>query len=95
MYNSIALVVSIIGFVAVIFTSLFIMKEGKDERGYNILGKAGMTVYVMFLFGYSIIFTLNAMQPLNGEQFSFALTCLFALVVISYSATIFVLKRKY
>ncbi len=54
-----------------------------------------MTVYSAFLFGYLIIFMINIIRPLNGEQFQFALTCLFALVVISYSAAIMVLKRRY
>ncbi|GEN35682.1 DUF2178 domain-containing protein [Aneurinibacillus danicus] len=95
MYTIIGMVLSFIGLVAVIFSAYFIKKEGGDERGNKILGIAGMTVYFSFLLGYLIIFIINITFPLNREQFTFALTCLFALVVISYSATIIKLKRQY
>lgn len=93
--DAIAIGLSVIGLAAVIFSWHFIRREGGDERGDKILGAAGMTVYSAFLLGYLIIFTINIIRPLNGEQFQFALTCLFALVVISYSAAIMVLKRRY
>ncbi|RAK22064.1 hypothetical protein B0I26_10243 [Anoxybacillus vitaminiphilus] len=95
MFNVIGIGLSFVGLVAVIFLWYFIKKEGGDERGDKILGIAGMTVYFAFLLGYLIIFIINIKMPLNGEQFNFALTCLFALVVISYSATIIVLKKRY
>lgn len=95
MMNIVGIGLSFIGLAAAIFSRYFIKKEGGDERGNQILGFAGMTVYLAFLLGYLIIFLINMTVPLNGEQFHFALTCLFALVVVSYSATIMILKRQY
>lgn len=95
MFNVIGSALSFMGLVAVLFSGYFIKREGGDERGDHILGMAGMTVYLAFLVGYSIIFLINIIMPLNGEQFSFALTCLFAVVVITYSGMILVMKKRY
>lgn len=90
-----SLAISAVGLIAVIFTARFIIKEGKDERGYRILGNAGITVYATFLLGYSIIFILNIFSPLNGEQYTFALLCLLTAVFTTYSGTILVLRKQY
>lgn len=95
MFNVIGSVLSLIGLVAVLFSGYFIKKEGGDERGDHILGMAGMTVYLAFLVGYLIIFLINITFQLNGEQFSFALTCLFAVVVTTYSGMILLMKKRY
>lgn len=95
MINFIGFGVSLVALIAFIFVVRFIKREAKDERGYQIIGKAGIVVFVAFLVGHQIIFILNALIQLNGQQYTLALTCLFSLVIISYSATIMVLKRKY
>jgi ABC-type multidrug transport system permease subunit len=87
---------SFVGLLTVIISGYFIKKEGEDERGDKIMGIAGKIAYFAFLLGFSIIFVINNMKLLkNSLQFNFALTCLLALVVISYTATIMVLKKRY
>lgn len=89
-------VVSFVGLVSVFLAEDFSKKEGKDERGDKILGIAGKSAYFAFLVGYSIILVIDSMNLLkNSTQFEFVLTCLLALVVISYTATIMVMKRRY
>ena len=95
MLNLIGSVVSFLGLVTFIFVIRFMKQEGKDERGDKILGRAGMVGFVSFLLGYNIIFLVNVLNALNGIQYTFALTCLLALVLISYSGTIFFLRKKY
>lgn len=88
-------VVSFLGLTIFVFVIRFIKQEGNDERGYKILGKAGMLGFVSFLLGYNIIFLVNTLNALNGVQYAFALTCLLAFVLISYSGSIFYLRKKY
>ncbi|MEK8130759.1 DUF2178 domain-containing protein [Paenibacillus filicis] len=95
MLNFIGAVVSFMGFATFIFVIRFMKQEGRDERGDSILGKAGMTAFVSFLLGYNIIFLVNVLNELNGKQYTFALACLLALVLMAYSGTIFFLKKKY
>ncbi|WP_249929584.1 MULTISPECIES: DUF2178 domain-containing protein [Paenibacillus] len=95
MFTLIGIILSFIGLAAVIFSAYFIKKEGGDERGDKILGMAGIAVYFSFLLGYLVIFMINTIVPLNGEQYTFAFTCLFAFVVVSYAMTIISLKRRY
>lgn len=95
MFNVIGFILSFIALIFFVFSVRFMIKEGKDERGYKILGEAGMSALVAFLFGYSVTFTINALNPLTGEQYTFALTCLLAFVLLIYSGVIMMLKRKY
>ncbi|GAA3401398.1 DUF2178 domain-containing protein [Paenibacillus hodogayensis] len=95
MLNFIGSFLSFLGLATFIFVIRFMKKEGNDERGDKILGKAGMAGFVSFLLGYMIIFLANALNALNGVQYTFALTCLLAFVLLAYSGTIFVLRKKY
>ena len=95
MLNLIGSMVSILGLVTFIFVIRFMKQEGKDERGDKILGRAGMVGFVSFLLGYHIIFLVNVLSALDGKQYTFALICLLALVLITYSGTIFFLRKKY
>lgn len=70
-------------------------KEGKDERGYKILGETGMSAMLAFVFGYNVIFLINSLNPLTESQYTFALTCLLFFVVMTYSGVIIFLKKKY
>lgn len=70
-------------------------KEGKDERGYKILGEARINGLVAFLFGYSMIILINSLNPLTGSQYTFALTRLLSFVLLTYSRVIIILKKKY
>lgn len=95
MLNLIGSIVSFLGLVTFIFVIRFMKQEGKDERGDKILGRAGMVGFVSFLLGYHIIFLVNVLNALDGKQYTFALTCLLALVLVAYSGTIFFLRKKY
>lgn len=95
MLNLIGSIVSFLGIVTFIFVIWFMKQEGKDERGDKILGQAGMFGFASFLLGYNIIFLTNIFYGLSGEQYTFALACLLALVLVTYSGTIFSLKKKY
>ena len=95
MLNIIGSILSFLGLITFIFVIWFMKQEGKDERGSERQGKAGMTGFVSFLLGYNIIFLVNALNPLSGTQYTFALTCLLSLVLIAYSGTIFFLKKKH
>ncbi|MCJ7842609.1 DUF2178 domain-containing protein [Lederbergia sp. NSJ-179] len=95
MLNIIGSIVSFLGVVTFIFVIWFMKREGEDERGDKIIGQAGMVGFVSFLIGYNIIFITNIIYGLNGEQYTFALACLLALVLIAYGGTIFFLKKKY
>ncbi|GGP09132.1 DUF2178 domain-containing protein [Oceanobacillus neutriphilus] len=95
MLNLIGFIVSFLGIIAFIFVIGFMKKEGNDERGDKILGQAGMFGFVSFLLGYNIIFLTNVFYGLNGEQYTFALACLLGIVLVTYSGTIFSLKKKY
>lgn len=95
MLDLIGFVVSFLGLATFVLVIHFMKQEGKDERGYKILGKAGMVGFVSFLLGYNVIFLVNALNALNGVQYTFALTCLLAFVLISYSGSIFFLRKKY
>ncbi|WP_186580260.1 DUF2178 domain-containing protein [Aquibacillus kalidii] len=95
MLNLIGMFISLLGIVTFGFVIRFMKQEGNDERGDKILGRAGMHGLVSFLLGYNIIFLINAVNVLNGIQYTFALTCLLALVLITYSGTILFLRNKY
>lgn len=95
MFNIIGFIISFIALVFFIFSVRFMSKEGKDERGYKILGEAGMSALVAFLFGYSVIFLINSLNPLTGSQYTFALTCLLSFVLLTYSGVIMFLKKRY
>lgn len=95
MLNIIGFILSFVALAFFILSVRFMIKEGQDERGYKILGEAGMTALVAFLFGYSVIFLINILKPLTGSQYNFALTCLLAFVLLTYSGIIMFLKRKY
>lgn len=92
----IGIVLSFVGLVAMFLSRDFMKKEGKDERGDKILGIAGQAAFFAFLAGNTIITIINNMGPLkNSLELNFTLTCLSALVIISFTATILVLKRRY
>lgn len=95
MLNMIGGIISFIGLLIFIFAVRFMNQEGKDERGSKIIGKAGMAGFVSFLFGYHVIFLINAISPLTGTQYTFASACLLAFVLASFSGTIWYLRRKY
>ncbi|WP_078382103.1 hypothetical protein [Sutcliffiella halmapala] len=95
MFYVLGTILSLSALIGFVFVWRFIKREGQDERGDQILGKAGMNGFFAFLLGYSIIFLLNTILQLDGQQYTFALTCLFALVVLSYSGSILVLRRQY
>lgn len=95
MLNIIGFIISFVALIFFIFSVRFMNKEGKDERGYKILGEAGMSALVAFLFSYSVVFLINSLYPLKGAQYTFALTCILGFVLLTYSGVIMILKRKY
>lgn len=95
MLNIIGFIISFVALMSFIFSVRFMIKEGKDERGSKILGEAGISALLAFLFGYLVVFLINSLNPLIGEQYTFALTCILGFVLLTYSGVITILKRKY
>ncbi len=95
MLNVFVSIISFLGLISFIFVILFVNKEGNDERGDKILGRAGMVGFLSFLLGYNLIFLANILLELTSMQYTFSLACLLALVLLSYSSSIFILRKKY
>lgn len=76
------------------YWSAFVRKEGKDERGKVILGKAGQFVYVGLFFCYSTLMIINHYLKFSNDQFSVGLTSLIVVVMLINCLSISILKKR-
>ncbi|NRD78284.1 hypothetical protein HPT25_12995 [Bacillus sp. BRMEA1] len=87
-------ILEIVMLVCLTYFCTFVKKEGKDERGQIILGKAGQLIYGSIFLCYAILMTINHYLNFSNQQFVVALTTLVVLIMIINCISISIFKNR-